>query len=127
MAFTGTPVVTLVSDGLVRIHIGSGEEDAFSLAEGASGTITLAEATVAGDVSLPAAFKPRTYVNGTGDSVALQDSIQVELTYVDAGITTQPIRVVKTGTTPLNFLITLTNDSTAELASQGLEIYVRFH
>ena len=37
-----------------------------------------------------------------------------------------PIRVVKTGTTPEAFLITLTNDE-AQITSPELEIYVRYH
>jgi hypothetical protein len=125
MAFTGTPVVTLVADNLVRIASGTGEEDTFGLAEGDSGTISLFEGTGA-DVELPAAFKPRPYVS-SDDSVSLQAAVQVEITYTVQGVLQQPVRVVKTGTTPANFLITLTNDSASELAPVEFELYIRFH
>lgn len=120
MAFTGTPVVKLVADGLVRIT-------GISLGDLANGTIGLFEKTVAPGIRLPEAFKPRTY-DRFGPDVSLQDSIQVELVYVNTGIVQFPVKVVKTGTTPLDFVITLTNDAPVESGDTGgLEIYVRFH
>lgn len=127
MAFTGTPVIKLVADGLVRIHVSPVVESVFSLASGASGTIGLFEKTVAADLTLPQAFQPRPYVNGESDNISLQESVQVEITYVETDVTVQPIMVVKTGTTPEDFAITLTNTSNLETDSGDIEIYVRFH
>lgn len=119
MAFTGTATVLLVSDSLVRIT-------GLSLAGAASGTIGLDEKTTPAEVSLPAAFKPRTYVDGIAVAVTLQDSIQVMANVVTSVTTLVPVKIVKTGTTPLDFVITLTN-TTVGTTSAELELYIRFH
>jgi len=126
MAFSGTPVVTLVTDNLVRISPGSGEEDSFVLEPGQSGTITLFGGAPAGDVVLPETFQPADYVSAGGD-IGLQDSIQVSVTPLSQSSIVQPISVEKTGTTEANFVITLTNSSGDESGGPELEIYVRFH
>jgi hypothetical protein len=123
MAFTGNPVVKQVADNLVRIT-------GVSLAaEGAAGTIGLFEKLVAAGVVLPAGFKPRTYdLPDAAADVSLQDSIQVAITFTNAGAVYEAISVVKTGTTPQDFVITLTNNAAVEGGDSGaLEIYVRFH
>ncbi len=112
MAFTGVAVITKVADNLCRIT-------GLSLAGAASGTIGLAEG--AGDVDLPASFKPRRY-----GAVTLIQSIEVSYVPVTAVTTLVPISVVKSGATPAAFLITLAN-TTAATASAELEIWVRFH
>jgi hypothetical protein len=118
MAFTGAAVVTLVADNLVRIT-------GLSLLGAAEGTIALDEAVAAG-VNLPAAFKPRRYVNGIATTVSLQDNIEISMVAVTAVTTLVPIQVVKTGSTLAGFLITMTN-TTVATASAGLEIYIRHH
>jgi hypothetical protein len=128
MAFSGTPVIKLVSDGLVRLKADTGREGSFALAPGASGTIGLFEKTVAANVVLPEAFKPREYKNAEAADVSLQDSVQVEVVYAETGAVVQPVKVVKTGTMPHDFEITLTNTSNSETGDSGdLEIYIRFH
>lgn len=119
MAFTGSATVTLVADGLVRIT-------GLSLAGAAAGTIGLFEKTVAAGVTLPAAFKPRTYVSANNTQVTLIDDIEITMNVVTSVTTLVPIQVVKTGTTPLDFVITMTN-TTVATASAGLEIYIRHH
>lgn len=114
MAFTGTPTLKKITDKLFRIT-------GVSLAGDASGTIKFDDATVAGEVELSAPNWDAYKVEGI--SVSLQDAVKV-----DVGITTDvttpvPVSVVKSGTTHLDFAITLHND-TAATASGDLEIYV---
>lgn len=117
MAFTGTAVVTQISDRLVRVT-------GLSLAGSAAGTISLSGGT--GQVLLPAGFKPTPYVNGEGQSVSLQAAIEVSLTPVTSITTLVPIMAVKTGTDPADFLITFTN-TTSATASALQDIYIAFH
>lgn len=121
MAFTGAATIKMVSDRMVRIT-------GLSLAsEGVTGTIGLHEKTVPADVTLPAAFQPRKYEDAA-TPVALQDSISVRINYVNSGATLQAIQQVKTGTTPEDFVATLTNNAAVEGGDSGeLEIYVEFH
>ena len=112
MAFTGVAVVTQVSDNLIRVT-------GLSLAGAAAGTIGLAEG--AGEVDLPASFKPRPF--GTS---SLIESIEVSMVPVTSVTTLVPIMVVKTGATLAAFLMTFTN-TTAATASAEVEIYIRFH
>ncbi len=126
MAFTAAPIIKLVSDGLVRLSAG---EDGFALLEGDSGTIALHEYVGSPGVNLPAGFMPRPFA-AEGGVESMQDSIQVEITYTATGLTVQPIKAVKTGTSPVDFLITLTNDAAVPEVAVGsgdLEIYIRFH
>jgi hypothetical protein len=124
MAFTGVAVVKQVADNLMRIT-------GVSLAaEGATGTIALFEKLApAPDIRLPAGFKPRAYDYPDGaPDVSLQDSVQVSIIYTNGGAVYEAISVVKTGTNPEDFLITLTNNAAVEGGDSGaLEIYVRFH
>lgn len=126
MAFTAAPRITLVTDGLVRLS-DANAENLFGLDEDASGTIGLFEKTTPAEVTLPAAFKPRDYVNGIGEAVSLQDSISVEIVPTDVGVLSVPVKVVKTGTTPEDFEITLTGTAAAEGGGSDFEVYIRFH
>ncbi len=118
MAFTGTAVIKQISDRLFRIT-------GLSLAGDASGTIGFSDKTSAAEVSLPApTWQP--YKNAEHVAVSLQDAVWMTInpvTDVTAGV---PISIVKTGTTHLDFVATLHND-TAGTVSGGLEIYVEFH
>ncbi len=111
MAFTGTPVVKQVSGNVCRIT-------GISLGLGASGTISLHGGT--GAVKLPAGFQPGPYA-----AVTLQDAVDVDAKPAAAGATAIPVQVTKTGTTPTDFLATLTNGSGTN--SPALEIYAKFH
>lgn len=134
MAFTSTPLIELVADGLVRLSTDPEGEGNFGLGEDDSGTIGLFEKTVAPNVRLPAAFMPRTYhanptSGNTTGAVALQDSVQCWITSTAFdGVLNVPVMVVKTGTTPLDFVITLTNTSAGEgVGGSEFEVYIRFH
>ena len=123
MAFTGVAIVKQVSDREVRIT-------GVSLAsEGGAGTIGLFEKDVAPDVRLPAGFQPREYDNpDAAAKVTLQDSIKVTFNYKNAGATAQAISTVKTGTTPDDFVVTMTNNAAIEGGNSGeLEIFVEYH
>lgn len=116
MAFTGTPALHRVSDGMVRLT-------GVSLAAGADGTISMDAGT--GEVKFGAAQGIAPWEPYEG--VSLQTAVKVETNPVtDVSNFGIPIRVVKTGTDPSDFLITLTNDSAAT-ASAELEIYISFH
>jgi hypothetical protein len=123
MAFTGTAVVKQISDREVRIT-------GVSLAQAASGTIVLhgAVSPPAGSVTLPSSFQPAPYAYGTDTAlVSLQDALSIDVRPAATNITVAvPLAVVKTGTTPADFVATLTNPG-AVGASAALEIYVRFH
>ena len=120
MAFTGTPVVQQVADNLVRIT-------GVSLAGIASGTIGLATKTTPAEVSLPEGFQPGQYSRGD-DLVTLQDLVQVSIEYAGAVDNPVALSVVKTGTSPADFQIAITNtELAASLASPTLEIYIRGH
>jgi hypothetical protein len=125
MAFTGTPVVKQVTDRQVRIT-------GVSLAQGASGVIVLHPFTTppGGAVVLPVGFQPHTYeyANVPG-LVTLQDSISVLINVAATNVAVAvPIAVVKTGTLPTDFTITVTNPGIIEDPnSAALEIYIFFH
>ena len=125
MAFTGTPVVTRVSDSLARIT-------GLSLGSGASGTISLDEG--AGQVKLPDSINWKPYAGpDSGDGVVdLEESCEVSYNFVTApGAPYGPsdrIAVVKSaGGSAATFLITFTSFDGLELASAEMEMYVRFH
>jgi hypothetical protein len=120
MAFTGTPVISQVSDRMVRIT-------GLSLAAAAAGTIGLFGATGSTpDVRLPEPFKPEHY-KFNGSDVPLADSIEVTAQPAATGTATAiPIAIVKTGTTDADFRATITNTH-ATTTTPELEIYVQFH
>jgi hypothetical protein len=121
MAFTGTPVVQMLSNSICRIT-------GVSLGAGASGTIGLAARTTPGEVTLPASFEPKPYtLPGSGGLVDLIEALDVDAkpTTTGAIVVATPVHVGKAGATPETFLATLTNPSGA--ATQTLEIYVKFH
>lgn len=119
MAFTGTPVITQISDSIVRIT-------GVSLAAGAAGIIGLHGSTVSGAVKLPRAFQPKPYEYET-HPIPMADSVDVSVKPAAVGVATAiPFAVVKTGTTEQDFVATITNTH-ASLATPNLEIYVKFH
>lgn len=112
MAFTGTPALVKITDGLFRVT-------GVSLGIGASGTIGFTSGTNEVELAAPT-WEPN------GD-VTLQDAISVLVNVVGAGVATAvPVRVVKTGTVQSDFVITLTNNDGAAVTA-GLEIYVRYN
>lgn len=117
MPFTGTPIVKEITDNLVRIT-------GISLAGGDSGTIGLHEAvpimSVSPDIRLPVGFKPRIYeFSNIPALVSLQDSVQVYFNYILPGSVVPVVSVVKTGTTPQDFLIVMANTSAGPAALLG--------
>ena len=115
MAFTGTPTVQKVTDTCWRITGG------ITLAGAASGTIGFSDKTVAAEASIVAPDWQPYELDGV---VSLQDMVIVEVNVTTDVTAAVPISVVKSGTTHLDFAITLHND-TAATASGELEIYVR--
>lgn len=127
MAFTGTPVVQVITDGLVRIRglelpgVQATPPRPPSLlapfipppspSGTALGTIALHEFLGTPDVRLPLAFKPRHYIYSDDGEVTLQDSVQVYIDQVLPGHTAVPIGIAKIGTTPTDFEIIVTNGS----------------
>jgi hypothetical protein len=117
MAFTGTPVVTKVSDKCWRIT-------GVTLAGDASGTIGFSDKTSLAECSIVGPnWQP--YALSDGDVVGLQDAFKVTVGFSTDVTTPVPISVVKTGTTHLLFAATLHND-TAATVSPSLEIYVEW-
>lgn len=118
MAFTGTPVVTKISDKLFRVT-------GVTLAGDASGTIGFSDKTSAAEVSLNAPeWHP--YRNSENAYVSLIQAVQCDVGFVTDVTAAVPISVVKTGTTHLDFVITVHND-TAATVSASLEMYIQFH
>jgi len=120
MAFTGTAVITQISDSIVRIT-------GLSLAGSASGTIGLHTQTGSPpDVILPVAFQPQIYAYGNpGSDVALADSIQLSMDATATLAVPNQVETNKSGTTGADFRITLHN--TSGTATSGIEMYVKFH
>lgn len=118
MPFTGAATIKKLSDSLYRIT-------GLSLAPAATGTISLAEG--AGQVEIVGTgWTPYASEGTHGGEVTLNESIQVTVDVAEAGLAvTEPVSIVKAGTVPSNFLVTLANPDAA--ASGALEIYVRFH
>jgi len=117
MAFTGTPIITQISDRKARIT-------GVALAGAATGTISFSGGS--GQVTLPAAFQPHEYTY-EGDTITLADSIEVTTRNAATGIATPvPIAIVKQGTNPTDFLVQITN-LTGGTTSPLQEIYVEFH
>lgn len=120
MAFTGTAVVTKISDKKFRIT-------GLSLVADASGTIGFSDKGSPAEVSLIAPeWQP--YRNGENALISLQQAVNVRIgitTDVTVGI---PISVVKSGTDHSDFAITLHNDDAGGGTTSGvLEIYIEFH
>ena len=121
MAFTGTAVISQVSDRKIRIT-------GLSLAAGASGTIALHSYTGSPTpgVTLPVGFQPDTYTNSEGAQIQLQDSISIQVNLAATVATAVPMFNTKIGTDPTDFLMTVGNGS-GGTASPALEIIVEFH
>lgn len=122
MAFTGTAVITKVSESKFRIT-------GLSLAGAAAGTISLSGGTGAVKVDAPQ-WQPFQSSGLQGGNVDLSESVECIVIPADvaatAAIGAQTPAVVKTGTTPSDFLVTITNRNAASAASGGLEIYLTF-
>lgn len=120
MAFTGAATIKKISDSLYRIT-------GLSLAAAAAGTIAFAENAAASEVDITAPeIQPYETVGTHGGTVNIAEGIQVDVVVAEAGLAvTEPVSVVKSGTTKADFLITLTNPDAA--ASGALEIYIRWH
>jgi hypothetical protein len=117
MAFTGTPVIQEVSTRLYRVT-------GVSLPAGAVGTISLESGT--GEVKLPRSDDWAAYRD-----VTLQDAVSVLMNLAGHAppVVAVPISVIKTGTVPADFLVTLTNETSEEDGDNSgpLEIYVGLH
>lgn len=117
MAFTGAATVQKVTENCIRIT-------GLSLAGAAAGTLGFNDKTVLADVSL--GLLPNWEPYELEGVVSLQDAVKVSIEPADDDVVTSvPISIIKTGTTHLDFLITLHNDTAATL-SPDLEIYVEF-
>lgn len=116
MAFTGVAVVEQIADNIVRITGVSLE----ALQTGTIGLNGYGASSGAADIELPAGFVPANYAD-----VSLQDQVKVTFVPITQVQTAIPIRVLKTGTKPLDFLVSMVNDH-ASLASPQYEIYVEF-
>lgn len=122
MAFGGTAVLKKVTDKLFRLT-------GVTLAADASGTIGFSDKTSAAEVSLVAPdWQPYQHAEpgqAAAGVVSLQDAINVRTAPTTDVTAAVPISIVKTGTTHLDFVITLHND-TAGTLSGVLEIYIEF-
>jgi hypothetical protein len=121
MAFTGSPVITLLSDRKLVIH-------GLSLAALAVGTLNLwdiAADVPAGHVNLPQGFNPQPYSLPSGD-VFLPQSIEITVIPMSAVATAIPIEITKTGNDSPNFIASLTNNH-GSINSAALEIWVEWH
>jgi hypothetical protein len=119
MSFTGTPIFEQLTPNLIRIT-------ELTLDSLASGTIGLHESTGSPDVRLPASFKaPALSFDGDPVSLAARILISIEpISGAPGPLTNLPPSREKTGTTPEDFLVTVTNTNTS-LPTQTLEIYVQ--
>lgn len=109
--FNGTPVIELVTPTLVRIT------EVF-LAPQASGTIGLTGTSGSPDIVLPPGFQL--------PSVSLDAGVRVSVTPVSGApgpFTNLPPSVEKSGTTPTDFSVLVTNTK-VDLPTQTLEIYI---
>lgn len=92
-----------------------------SLAAGAA--VTLGFNAASPDQDFPSDIPPW----GADGNASLIDAVCVNINpATDVSDYAIPLRVVKTGTTPANFLITITNDEAA-VASPQYEIYASYH
>lgn len=119
MAFTGTPVIQMISESECRVT-------GVSLAGAAAGVIGLSGHAAGPDVLLPAHFMPVEYTGPDGTLVTLIESLDVTVKPAATGIATPvPIAVVKTGADPTSWIATVTN-LTGGTASSLLEIYIKY-
>lgn len=119
MAFTGVAVITQIADAIVHVT-------GVSLGAGATGTIGLHSTTIAQNVTLPAAFKPRQYTfNNVDVSLVTAIDVTVKPTTTGAIVIAVPVHIAKAGATPLLWAASLVNPTAG--ATQTLEIYVKFH
>jgi hypothetical protein len=121
MAFIGTPVVTQITDSVVRIT-------GVSLANDTSGTIGLFGCLASPDIILPESFHVEPY-NYLGTDIGVAPAVIVEVNLVSQLGHPGPIAVGKTGTTVQNFQISLAAGTLGDSEDDppGLEIYIRYH
>lgn len=121
MAFIGTPVVTQITDQVVRIT-------GVSLANDTSGTIGLFGCLASPDIILPETFQVEPY-NYLGQDIGFQAAISVEAHPVSQLGHPGPIAVGKTGTTLQSFQISLAAGTLGDSEDDppGLEIWIRYH
>lgn len=113
MAFSGIPVIQKVTDNCFRIT-------GVRLANGASGEIAFTDSTTPRQVELEAPnWDPYTF---EGNAIGLQDMVKASYVAVDGGDNSR-LRIVKTGTTHQNFLITFTNGAAND--SSLLDIFIQ--
>lgn len=118
MAWTGSAAIQKIADNLFRIT-------GLSLVAAAAGTISLEQGTGQVKITAPEWGDYKTPGSHGGD-VTLNESVQVTVNEIDpAGTTVEPPAIVKTGTVPGDFLVTVTNRDAANTGA--LEIYLRFH
>ena len=109
MSLLGTPVIDLVTPNLVRIT-------GVSIPAQESFTIGLAGMNGTPDITLPPGFQLPT--------LPLVAAIRVSITPESAGpLTNLPPSVQKSGTTPADFGVVITNTK-VDLTTQTLEIYI---
>lgn len=113
MAFTGTPVVQKVTDRCWRIT-------GVSLAPAAGGTVQFSDAPI---LSGPAIVAPDWQAYEVDGPVSLQDMVDVDVNAAATLAAPLQCKIVKSGTTHADFLVTITNDGAG--ATPNLEIYVR--
>jgi len=120
MPFIGTPVVTQITDALVRIT-------GVSLAADDTGTIGLFGSTATPNVTLPKAFTPKPYTY-QGHTLSIADVVDVTV-YIGSqtGRPSGSLSIAKTGTTDETFVITIGTPLFDEAGNADLEIYVRYH
>lgn len=119
MAFTGTAVVTQITDRIVRIT-------GLSLAATATGTIGLAGATgSAPDVKLPASFNPQRYPYN-GVDLAIADIVSVSVQAAGDTAAAVALSVTKAGADEASFRISVKNPQSSG-ASAALEMFIRYH
>lgn len=124
MAFVGTPVVTQVTDAMVRIS-------GISLNEQTSGTIGLFGCLATPDIVLPEAFSPRLYsYQGPGHVLSLADVVDVTAHFISqVGSPAGSVAVGKIGSTVANFEIQIASPAyqDVEAGNPQIEIYIRYH
>jgi len=120
MSFIGTPVITQITDAMVRIT-------GISLAEINTGTIGLFGSLATPDIVLPEAFNPKPYTY-QGHVLGIADVVDVSAHFVSQlGNPRGSLAIGKTGTTPQNFQISIASPLFDEAGQPGIEIYVRYH
>ena len=122
MAFSGAPVVTKISDALVRIT-------GVTLGSGATGEIGIAGSGA--EIELPVTWKPYAGDDAGDGAVDLAEACEVSYVFVtDTNDSSASSRIAvqkANGDDPATFLISFVSFDGLESFSAEMEIYVRFH